>query len=402
MDSVRHPDWRPACHGRQPKLSRMQRALRQFTMISILLGVSLAVAADSRMNRSAQALAKHLAPTPPAAKVNPGDLDKLRQRMIVLIDALEASSRSNGPGPESLIAKAYEFRDDVPGVERLLTQNAVLNAWREASGRGLFNEVGKFTGDITKGRGMGGTCVFELVVPADVYPPASNQIANLRLVPAETKRAADAPLTPREKSIHGELVEMVAEKGRSAGLARFENPPSTDQLGRTEQESLELWTKAMEEAGDAGKQKPNLRLQGKLSGTPSHMTAQRWRAVVEVLNNSSHPTEVTVDIYLIGYTWKNRDYYLMARSTQVLKLRASETKSLEVFTRAEGSYKNKADDHEKLSKAERQESSVRYRGYVVIARHDKDVVAFIGSDQRMAEFGNPEAERSPLDGLPVF
>lgn len=371
-------------------------------MISFLRGVSLVAAADSRMNRSAQDLAKHLAPTPPAAKVNPGDLDRLRQRMIVLIDALEDSSRSNGPGPESLIAKAYEFRDDVPSVERLLTQNAVLNAWREASGRGLFNEVGKFTGDITKGRGMGGTCVFELVVPADVYPPASNQIANLRLVPAETKRAADAPLTPREKSFHGELVDMVAEKARSAGLARFENLPSTDQLGRTEQESLDLWKKAMEEAGDAGKQKPNLRLQGKLNGTPSHMTAQRWRAVTEVINNSSHPTEVTVDIYLIGYTWKKRDYYLMARSTQVLKLRASETKSLEVFTREEGSYKTKADDHDELSKAERQESSVRYRGYVVIARHDKDVVAFIGSDQRMAEFGNPEAERSPLDGLPAF
>jgi hypothetical protein len=381
---------------------KMKKAIRRFTTISILLGVSMAAGADSRMNRSAQDLARHLAPTPPAAKVNPGDLDKLRQRMIALIDALEASSRSNGPGPESLIAKAYDFRDDVPGVERLMTQNAVLNAWREANARGLFNEVGKFTGDVTKGRWMGGTCVFELVVPADVYPPASNQIANLRLVPAETKRTADAALTPREKSFHGELVEMVAEKRRSAGLARFENPPATDQLGRTDQESLELWKKAMDEAGEAGKQKPNLRLQGKLSGTPSHMTAQRWRAVVEVLNNSSHPTEITVDIYLIGHTWKNRDYYLMARSTEVLKLRASETKSLEVFTRAEGSYKNKADDHEKLSKAERQKSSVRYRGYVVVARHDKEVVAFIGSDQRMAEFGNPAAEHSPLEGLPAF
>jgi len=376
--------------------------IQRLAMIPALLVVSLTVAADSRMNRSAQDLAKHLAPTPPAAKVNPGDLDKLRQRMIALIDALEASSRSNGPGPESLIAKAYDFRDDVAGVERLLTQNAVLNAWREANGRGLFNEAGKYTGDITKGRGVGGSCVFELVIPGEVYPPASNQIANLRLVSADARRAVDAPFTQREKSFRGELVEMIAEKGRSAELSRFENPPPTDQFGRTDQESLDLWKKAMDEAGDAGKKKPSLRLQGNLGGTPSHMTAQRWRSVTEVINNSQHPTEVTVDIYLIGHTWKKRDYYVMAKSTQVIKLRANESRSLEVFTRAEGSYKNKADDHDQLSKAERRESSVRYRGFVVVANHGKEVVAFIGSDQRMAELGNPETEGSSLGSLPVF
>jgi hypothetical protein len=380
----------------------MQSSLQRTAVSCLLLGVSLTAVADSQVNRAAQELAKHLAPTPPAAKVNPADFDKLRQRMIVLIEALETSSRTNGPGAGSLIVKAYDFRDDVSGVERLLTQNAVLNAWREANGRGLFNEIGKYTGDITKGRGVGGSCVFEFVVPGEVYPPASSQIANLRLVSADSRRAAGAPLNHREKAFHRELAEMIAEKARSADLARFENPPSANRLGMTEQESLDLWQKAMEEAGDAGKQKPNLIVRGKVNGTPSHMTAQRWRTVTEVVNNSSHPTEVTVDVYLIGYTWKKRDYYVMAKSTQLLKLRGSESRVLEVFTREEGSYKNKADDHDELSKAERQKSSVRYRGFVVIARHAEDVVAFVGSDQRLAEFGNPEAERSPLDGLPAF
>ena len=384
-----------------PRRFHMPQSIPSLAVVFSLLGVSM-TAADSKMNRAAQDLAKHLAPTPPAAKVNAGDFDKLRDRMIVLIDALEASSRSNGPGPESLISKAYDFRDDVAGVERLLTQNAVLNAWREASGRGLFNEIGKYTGYITKGRGVGGSCVFELVVPGEGYPPASNQIANLRLVSADSRRATGAPLSHRENAFHRELVEMIAEKARSAELTRFENPTATDKLGRTDQESLELWTKAMEEAGEAGKEKPNLRLQGKLTGTPSHMTAQRWRTVTEVLNNSTHPTEITVDIYLLGHTWKKRDYYVMAKSTHVLKLRGSESRSLEMFTRDEGSYKNKADDHDALSKAERQESSVRYRGFVAIAKHGEDVVAFIGSDQRMAELGNPAAEGSSIDRLPAF
>jgi hypothetical protein len=30
------------------------------------------------------------------------------------------------------------------------------------------------------------------------------------------------------------------------------------------------------------------------------------------------------------------------------------------------------------------------------------VVSYIGSDKRLEEFGNPNAEKSPLSGLPVF
>ena len=122
----------------------------------------------------------------------------------------------------------------------------------------------------------------------------------------------------------------------------------------------------------------------------------------EIVNFSTHPTEISVEIYLIGYTSKKRDYYLMAKSSQPLKLRANESHHLEVFSKAEGSYKKTADDHDGLSKEERAESRVYFRGFVVVARHGKDVVTFIGSDQRLTEFGNPEAEKSPLGGLPVF
>ena len=371
-------------------------------LISVFVTKVTVEGAESKMNLPAQALAKHLAPTPPAAKADPGDLGRLRDRMIVLIDALEASSRNAGPSPEGLITKAYDFREDVPGIEQLLTRNAVLNAWREASARGLFNEAGKYSGDITKGRGAGGECVFELVVPAETYPPASNQIANLRLIPVESKRNPGSPLTAREESFHRELVGMIAEKGRSAELARFENPAPTNALGMTEKESLDLWQKAMEKAGEAGKEKPNLRLKTGVNGTPSHMTGERWRTMTEVVNNSPHPTEITVDIYVIGNTWKKRDYYLMAKSSQVLKLRGSESRSLELFTKEEGSYKNPSDDRDGLSKEERGQSKVRYRGIVVVAKHGKDVVAFIGTDQRLAEFGNPAAADSPLGGLPAF
>ena len=61
-----------------------------------------------------------------------------------------------------------------------------------------------------------------------------------------------------------------------------------------------------------------------------------------------------------------------------------------------------ADDRDGLSKEERAKSRVYFRGFVVVARHGKDVVTFTGSDQRLTEFGNPGAEKSPLAGLPVF
>lgn len=359
-------------------------------------------AADSKINLSAQALEKLLSPTPAAKKVDPADLSKLRSRMIALIENLEASSRTNGPGPESILTKAINLRGDLAGVERLLTFDAVLNAWREANARGLFNEIHKYTGDITKGRGTGQSCVFELIVPAETYPPASNQLANFRLVPEAEARARDAPLSPRETSYHQELIGMIAEKERSAELARFENPDPTNALGFTEKEALERWEKAMTSAGEKGKQRPNIRLECRVDGTPSHMTQQRWRTETEVLNFSAFPTEVTVEIHLLGYTDKKHDYYLMAKKSETLKLLPNESRVVELFTKAEGSYKKAADTHDELTKAEIAQSRVRYRGFVVLAKHGKDVISFIGSDQRLLDFGDPASEDSPLSRLPAY
>jgi len=358
--------------------------------------------ADSRMNRSAQDLAQHLAPVPPAAKANPGDLNGLRQRMITIIEKLEASSRGNGPGPESLLSKAYDFRDDIAPVEQLLTSNAILDAWREAAGRGLFNEIGKYYGTITKGRGEGQECVFELIVPAEAYPPGSNQLANLRLVPAELRRTDPAKLNSREQSYRGELEGLIAEKARSRVMQKQENPESTNALGMTADEVVKRWERDMAAAGEAAKETPNIRLAGRVTGTPSHSTGRRWRVTIEVANTSPHPTEITLDTYLVGHTWKKRDYYLMVKTSQPVKLIANETRALEFFTKPEGDYKKPADDRDGLSKEERARSVVRYRGFIAVARHGDKGVSFTGTDQRLAEFGNPDSENSPLGRLPTF
>jgi hypothetical protein len=386
-----------------PHSSRVMNFRIPILLTSLLiLSTYHAKSADSKMNKSAQDLARFLAPVTPAKKADKADLEKLRSRMISLIERLELSSRTNGPGPESLITKAYDFREDVASVEQLLTRNAVLNAWREASGRGLFNEFGKYSGKITKGRGAGQDCIFELIIPAEAYVPASNQIANLRIVAVEMKRAEGAPFSHREVSFQKELASMIEEKSRSAELAKFENPEATSALGLTAKEELAAWEKAAKEAGDAVDQKPKIRLSSRNDGSPSHMTKQRWRNETEVTNISQHPTEIKVEIYLIGSTDKKKDYYIMAKSSQTLKLRMNEKKRLELHTKAESSYKKLADDRDELTKEERKSSSVNYRGFVVIAKHKDEVVSYIGSDKRLEDFGNPNAEKSPLSGLPVF
>lgn len=355
-----------------------------------------------KTNQPARNLAKLLAPSNAAGKVNPDDFGKVRQKMISIIEALQKSERTSGPGPESLLPKAYEFREDVGNHERLLTSDAILNAWREAEGRGLFNEIGKFNGTATKGRGTGQNFVFEWIVPPQVFPPASNQLANLRLVPESEKRNPESPLNEREALLHREFVKMMEEKERGRALAKFENPPATDALGNTAADNEARWKKAMEAAGNPIDRKPNIRLEGKVTGTPSHGTGQRWRVAVEVLNFSTHPTESTMEVYLLGQTEKKGSYYVMAKSSHPLKLLANENRRLEVFTRDQNSYKKKADDHDGLSKAERAKSQVRFRGFILVARHGKEVVSFAGSDQRLVGFANPENEESPLAGLPAF
>lgn len=361
-----------------------------------------ALAQASKINKGAQDLAKLLAPVRPATKVNPADLEPLRKRMTTIIEKLEASSRGNGPGPESLIVKAYELREDVASVERMMTGNAVITAWREASGRGLFDEHGAYTGKITKGRGAGQECVFELIVPAEDYPPASNQLANLRLVTADSQRAAGSQLTSREESYRRELEGLIAEKARNQLLAKQENPEATNQLGMTSKEAAERWEKEAAAAGDRIKETPSLRISGKVMATPSHQSGGRWQVNVAVANSSGHPTEITLEVYVIGQMWKSRAYYLMLKNSQPVKLVNGEVRTLEFFTKTESSYKQRNDVAEKLSKAEIKESSARYRGYVIIAKHGDKVVAFTGSDQRLTEYGNPAAEKSPLSNLPTW
>ena len=329
--------------------------MKSTTLIaSLALGVFVAggppaATAAPRMNPDAKALARHLAPSAPAKKFNPADKEKLKNRMIAAIEQVNASYRGNGPNPESFLDKALEFRPDVGPWEELMGSRAVINAWREAHSMDLLDEDGKFGDRIYKGRHQGGRVVFELIIPGEVYAPGSNQLANLRLVPDSEKRTEVVELDHRELAFQEQLTKLVDERtdrmiaANKAKQAKKEEAkrqgPATNALGQSQKKQDKIWEEAVAAAGDAANKPPNIRVQGAKEASPSKMNQNRWRVGARVHNASSHPTEVKAEVWLLGITDRKRDYYVMSRSEHTLKLRQGEARELDLFTRAESSYK---------------------------------------------------------------
>ena len=201
---------------------------------------------------------------------------------------------------------------------------------------------------------------------------------------------------------------MVQEKENFAKMAAFEKGPPpekrspTNSLGQDEETVLKLWKQEVEAAGEAAEKLPVIRVMGRITGTPSHKTQERWRATTQITNLSTHPTEVTVEVFLIGVTDEKRDHYLMSKTTKTLKLRQNENLSFDSYTRAENSYKNNADNHDEVPKKERNRTRVRCRGFVVMVKHGDKVAAFTGSDRLLSGYADPEEKNSPLLSLPEF
>ena len=358
------------------------------------------LAQSSNLNKRAQALAKTITPRTPAKKADPNGLAASEKQMIRALEIMEESYRTSGPNPPDLISKALEFREDIGSIEGIVLADTLLDTWRAANSMGLFHENGKFGVVIKKGRGVGEKVIFELIIPADLYPPASNQLANLRLVPFAEKRVADAPLTAGERATGSQLKSLVEERIESMEVAAFRKGPAVNQLGQTEDEQLRLWKAAMEGAGEIAHQKPNLRIKAKMTASPSHMTKDRWRLSTEFTNSSTHPTEITVEIWMIGYTEKKRKYFVMTHHRRDLKLRSGEIRSFDIFSKSRSSYKNRADDIDGLSKKERKGTNARYRGFMIQASHATGIVEYYTTDARLDKYLDPKEEKFSVKDLP--
>ncbi|MDA7920795.1 hypothetical protein N9B73_03470 [Verrucomicrobiales bacterium] len=359
-------------------------------------------APSSKFDKNAQRLAKSLASTPAAKKANPADLKKLKGQMITIIEIIEQSDRSGSTNAESVVDKAMFFREDMGDYEKMVAANAIINAWENARHYGLFNESGKFEDRISRGRHSGDPAIFELIVPAERYPKGSNQLSNLRIVALKEKRQDGEEMDPRDLAFGHQLVKVINEKQSFGAMQKREATIATSAIGETKEQSQASWERAVKESEGALDRVPRIRIESSINGSPSKGNQYRWRLVGNIRNQSVHPTDVTISVYMLGQTEKKRAYYIMAKKDFSLKLRANEIREIETFTKPESTYKHKAGTLDGMPPKQAKNGKVDYRGNIVIAKHKDKVIAIHGSDARLLNFADAENKDLSLGDIPSF
>jgi hypothetical protein len=359
--------------------SLIQRHALRLVLLILLGATPLALSAKNYP--AARALSSLLQPQPITPQADPTGLGKARDQMTRILNAMEKSETSGGPGANELLGQAYEFRSDVGPMRRVAAVSALVAAWREARGLGLFGPDGKFNPKITKGADNGSECVFEYIVPMNLLPELSRDIANLRIVSPSRARQISALPTPREQALATSMKAIPKEVAGLKSLASIEDGKPANAIGQTLEEATKLWKAQMLSDGDKALELPSILLEGRLGSTPSKKNGDRWTVNVEVKNLSQHATEVELECLIVGVTEKHRVLYLMGGEKKKLQLRSSQAEDLVFATPLkEGDYKNRGDDFEKLTKAERKSSQASYRGTIFRVTHAKGIAATFATD----------------------
>lgn len=367
----------------------------------LLAGLAFMGIAQAKNYPAARSLAGQLSPQGLTPTADPGGLGKARDQIQKILTGMEQSQVSGGPGANDLLETAYEmFVPKVGPAHRNAAVGTLTSMWTEARALGAFDEQNRFTGKITKGADAGQAVVFEYIVPMNLAPKFSRDVANVRLVPPSKKRSEGAKPTDRELAYVSTLQGIEREMTGLKSVASIENGPKMNVLGQTRAEAEQLWKEQMKQAGDKALQKPSIVLQSRLASTPSKRNGYKWVVQAEVTNMSMFPTEVEVECIFLGTTDKYRQNYVMGQPKQKLQMRAGQAEKLVFETPMnEGAYKGRADDYEKLSKAERAGSQASYRGAIIRVNHSKGTAATFATDPVMLDLLQDTAEVK-LDSLP--
>ncbi len=368
------------CDGHDLRmLIRLSHCLTAQLLMFLCVVVTLATAATKRYPQ-AQALALLLKPLGLTTKAEPQALDQARRQIILILNAMQASAESGGPDARSLLNKAFEFQPSIGPVQHATIQGNLMQMWQEARALGCFDSLNKFTGAIAKGPDAGTQAVFEYIVPLDHVPRFSRDVSNVRLMPPLKSRekggnnpARDLAFAKQLQEVEREIVGIIALRKIDEAVVP-KKAEATNSLGQTKAEHLRLFKAEMERAGELAQKSPNIRLTGRMTEQPMKRNGYQWVYSVELTNLSPHPTEVTVEWWLIGDTKIKHLNYLMAQGAQQLQLRSSGIERLEFKTKSKSHYDNRADDLDGLGPkdAMRARTEPEYLGAVIRVRHLKD------------------------------
>jgi len=372
----------------------MRRHFRFFLLFS---ACTLGVPARAEVYPLAKALAPHMKPMGLTAKEEPAGLGQVRGQIIRILNAMQSSNEGGGPDGRGLVSKALEYQPEVGDSQRMMMKGNLMQMWQEARTLGCFNAENQFTGTITKGPEAGSQAVFEYIVQLEMAPRFSREISNVRLVAPSKSRAKGGADAVRDNAFVQQLRAVENEiEGRNK-MKKFTDPPATNNLGETKEAVTKRFMEEMAKAGDAALKPPHLTLKGRLTEQPNKRNGSLWVYTVDLLNISPHPTELTVQWWLLGYTEIKHLNYLMAAGAEKVQLRALGATQLKFKTKANGHYDNRADDLDGLAPndARRGKTETKYRGAVIRVIHGKDqVIATWASDASMAHCleDEPDAE----------
>ena len=378
-------------------------------LFSFFQNESLALEPSSRIDRRAQSVAKLLKPDS-FKKGTQKDLGGARGQAIRLIEELEKSQRTGSAAPASMISKAFQFRDkEIGRNQAMVTTQSLMRMWKTAVSMGLFDEKGKFNSAIKRGRGDGSDAVFEYIVPAETAPEFTRYLGNLRIVtPDAMRKGGDKPST-RDLAFLNSLNQVKSE-AETRGRMMAREKSTVDQMNKKSAGDLAkqkaakdkaLYDEAVAAAGDLVDRRPSIAIEGRLGSRPSRLSKNRYRADFEVINRSRHPTEVEVDFYVLGFTDKLSEIYVMRHEKVKLQLRSSQERVHKLWTKEVNAYNLKVWELDgKPMQGKRKLHKIMYKGYIAIAKFKGDPVGYAASDARLMNYAT--GEKPGLEGLPNF
>jgi len=356
-------------------------------------------------NQDAKAVADKLKPLGLPAKADPNGLKAVSAQIGVALTELEKKAATNAPGTSTLLKNAYEmFRPDVGPTHRTACISAMLAMWTEARGLGAFDDQHQYTGKITKGPDAGHDVVIEYIVPLEIAPRFSKDIANMRLTsPSRSRSGSSAPPTAREVSYKKGLDSIAEEQDSMAKLAAQTKVIPTDAAGETKEQAMKKWKDEMTANGPAADELPSIVLKGLMISTPTKLNGNCWHVAADLTNLSPHATEVELQTLVIGTTWKHRENYLMLDKKEKVQIRSGQHVQVPAVTLAESVYKGRADIYEKLDKKkEIPRSNVSYRGVIWKVTHAKGDVAVFATDDALLDFLKKDNKRYVGDMVKMF
>lgn len=333
---------------------------------------------------------------PPFTK---GSLGKAQNQMIQIITLLGQSDRTDGPKPNELITRACKTYLNYGPARTLITAHIVEQAYDEAVYLGLFNKKGKFISVIQNGPDIGKKIQFEYIVPQKSAPEFSQDISNLRIVQTSSKRKSD-DLSPSEK-IHLDKLKKIKRETRSRlDLRERESNHMLDTsiTGPDKGPHFEKWEAAMEVAGEAANNTPQIKLEAHKNSSASSSNGERMSVRIKLNNYLDVPTKVTVHCYMLGRTDIKRVLFKIGHAQKDVVLLAKDEQQMILYSSSFPSLKRHAGALDGLNSKQQGNGKFSPQGWVVRIEHKGEVVAKSASMVKLIPLGDEKFRE--LNSLP--